>query len=240
MIRPAPASGRGRRRPQGRLAAVAEAAVRVFTRQGWRLAQVADVAAEAGVATGTIYLYAADKQALLDLAIRAAARLDLPGEAALPAGADMAATLRGALGQRLALPRLAAVADGGPMGPETLARLLAEVYDLLARERRLVLLLDRLSPELPDMAETYGQAWRAPALGRFAAAIARLAAAGHARRDLDAEAASRAVIEMLAWMAMRRTHDPLPPAGDEAVARATALALAEAALAPVAAAGKRL
>lgn len=202
----------------------------MFTRQGWRLAQVADIAATARVAAGTVYLYAADKPALVDLAIRAAARLELPGEAELPSRADLAATLRQALDARMALPRLQAVAEGGAIGPDTLETLLAELYDLLARERRLVLLLDRLTPELAEVAEGYGRMLRAAAFARLTEAVARLAAAGHARRDLHAEAAPRAVLEMLAWMAMRRPGDPLPPACDDATARSTALALAVAGL----------
>lgn len=202
----------------------------MFTRQGWRLAQVADIAATARVAAGTVYLYAADKPALVDLAIRAAARLELPGEAELPSRADLAATLRQALDARMALPRLQAVAEGGAIGPDTLETLLAELYDLLARERRLILLLDRLTPELAEVAEGYGLMLRAAAFGRLTVAFRRLAAAGYARRDLDPEAAPRAVLEMLAWMAMRRLGDPLPPACDDTTARDTVLALGVAGL----------
>lgn len=203
----------------------------MFTRQGWRLAQVSDIAAAAGVAAGTVYLYAADKLALVDLAIRAAARVELPGEASLPARPDLPATLRQALATRLSLPRLQAIADGAPLGPESLETLLAELYDLLSRERHLILLLDRLTPELAAVEQGYGQMLRGAAFARLTAAIARLAEAGHARRDLDREAAARAVLEMLAWMAMRRPGDPLPPACDDVTARRTALALAVAALA---------
>lgn len=63
-------------------------------------------------------------------------------------------------------------------------------------------------------------------------AIERLAEAGLARRDLDPALAARAVLEMLARMAMRRPHDPSPPPGDDNKARTTTLVLAEAALAP--------
>jgi AcrR family transcriptional regulator len=219
---------RGPRRAPGRAGAIAEAALRVLTRQGWRLAGVAEVAREAGIAAGTVYLYAAEKEALLDLALRAAAGLTLPPEGAPPLVADVPGTLGAALATFRA-PILAAAAEGAPV---TLDALLAELHDLLAAQRRLILLLDRLSPELPVVAEAYGRAVRGAAFGRFAAAVARLAEAGAVRRDLPAEAASRAVLEMLAWTAMRRPADPLPQPCDEATARATALALARAALAP--------
>src|SRR5512147_460823 len=110
------ATRRGPRPAPGRLAAIADAAARVFTRQGFRLSQVADVAREAGVAAGTVYLYAADKTALLDLAIRAAARLGLPEDADGPVQADLPATLAEALGPRLALLLTEAVATGSAGG----------------------------------------------------------------------------------------------------------------------------
>lgn len=204
--------------------------MRVFTRQGWRLSQVADVAREAGVAAGTVYLYAADKAALLDLAIRAAAGLRLPAGDG-PFQADLDASLAEALGPRVALTRIQAVAAGDPNGAATLRDIVEELYDLLAREAPLILLLDRLGAEVPEIGAAYRAGLRARALQDFTAAIRQLARRGSVRGDLEPAIAARAVLEMIAWMAMRRPRDSAPPAGDEALARETTLRLAEAALA---------
>lgn len=220
----------GPRAAPGRLAAIADAAARVFTRQGFRLSQVADVAREAGVAAGTVYLYAADKTALLDLAIRAAARLGLPGPGDGPIEPDLSATLAEALGPRLAMPRIAAVAAGEAKGEATPGDLLAELYDLLEREAPLILLLDRLGADVPEIRDAYTTGLRDKTLADFTAAIGRLAASGRVRQDLDPRMMARAVLEMLAWMAMRRPRDSAPPAGAEALARETTLELAVAAL----------
>ncbi len=224
------ASRRGPRAAPGRLAAIADAAARVFTRQGFRLSQVADVAREAGVAAGTVYLYAADKTALLDLAIRAAASLRLPKDGDGAIQADLPATLAEALGPRLALPQIAAAARGAG-GTITPRLLLAELYDLLAREARLILLLDKLGIEVPVIRDAFTIGLRDRALADFTAAIEGLAASGKVRQDLEPRMMARAVLEMLAWMAMRRPRDSAPPAGDETLARETTLQLAEAALA---------
>lgn len=226
------ASRRGPRPTPGRVAAIAEAARAVFTRQGFRLSQVADIAREAGLAPGTLYLYAADKTALLDLALRAAARLPLPEQHAGPATARLDETLKEALGRRLSLPALRSVASGQPLDARSLPAILGELYDLLSRERRLLLLLDRLGGEVPEIAASYRRDLRAGALRDFTRAIERLAEAGVARRDLDPALAARAVLEMVAWMAMRRPQDSSPPPGTDSEARATTLLLAEAALAP--------
>lgn len=226
------ASRRGPRAAPGRLAAIAGAAARVFTRNGFRLSQVADVAREAGVAAGTVYLYAADKAALLDLAIRAASGLRLPAEGDGPAQADLAATLAEALGPRLRLPRIQAVAAGDLGEAPRLRPLLAELYDLMAREAQLILLLDRLGAEVPEVADAYRAGLRNRALTDFTAAVERLAGRHQVRQDLEPRMMARAVLEMLAWMAMRRPRDSAPPTGDEVLARETTLRLAEAALAP--------
>src|SRR5688572_22344072 len=62
-----------RRRSDCRLADLIAAATRVFIAQGYRRTQMADVAAELGVAKGTVYLYVASKEALFDLVVRQAA-----------------------------------------------------------------------------------------------------------------------------------------------------------------------
>jgi AcrR family transcriptional regulator len=224
------ATRRGPRAAPGRLAAIADAAARVFTRQGFRLSPVADVAREAGVAAGTVYLYATDKAALLDLAIRAAAGLRLPQDGDGPVQPDLAATLAEALGPRLALPRIAAAAAGEAGDAVTPRALLADLYDLMAREARLILLLDRLGAEVPEIRDAYTAGLRDRALADFTAAVARLAGSGLVRPDLDPRMMARAVLEMMAWMAMRRPGDGAPPAGDETLARETTLRLAEAAL----------
>ena len=62
-----------RRKQLARLTAIATAALDVFTRDGFGSAQVVDIARRAGLSVGTLYLYADGKQALFELAVRAAA-----------------------------------------------------------------------------------------------------------------------------------------------------------------------
>jgi AcrR family transcriptional regulator len=59
-------------RHPGRLDNIADAATSVFISHGFGAARVADIAREAGVGPGTVYLYAEGKDALLDLALRRA------------------------------------------------------------------------------------------------------------------------------------------------------------------------
>jgi AcrR family transcriptional regulator len=61
----------GRRDPEARRQAILEAAIGVFVTQGFAAAKLDDVAAQAGVAKGTIYLHFKDKQDLFEQMVQA-------------------------------------------------------------------------------------------------------------------------------------------------------------------------
>jgi len=87
-------------------------------------------------------------------------------------------------------------------------------------------------PTLPQRSNAFA-AWAAacPASSPWRqAGVAHRAARGKVRQDLETRIAARAVLEMVAWMAMRRPRDADASADDEALARETTLRLGEAAL----------
>src|SRR5262245_13786089 len=65
---------RGARRPtaEARRGAILAAALTVFASHGFAAARLDDVAARAGVAKGTLYLYFRDKEALFEALVRSA------------------------------------------------------------------------------------------------------------------------------------------------------------------------
>jgi AcrR family transcriptional regulator len=65
-------SGGRKRQAQARRQAILEAALAVFAARGYEAARLDDVAARAGVAKGTLYLYFKDKQALFEELVRGA------------------------------------------------------------------------------------------------------------------------------------------------------------------------
>ena len=222
---------RGPKRDPEKLAAIARAARHVLTANGLRLTQVAEVAGRAGLAAGTVYLYVAEKEALIELALLSAARFELPSGAEVQRydPRRLEETAAAAVAERLVWPRLVA-ALAAPPEPGTLRAVLEETYDLLSRERLLIAFLDRCAAEVPTLGALYFEGVRHRFFCAFEALIRRLAEAGLVRRDLDLAAAARATLEMLVWMAMRRPGDPEPPACDEAAAREASLAFAVAGL----------
>ncbi len=53
-----------------RMAAILQAGIRIFIRYGYRLAQISEIAKEAGISKGSTYDYFASKEALFDFIIR--------------------------------------------------------------------------------------------------------------------------------------------------------------------------
>ncbi|WP_372012863.1 helix-turn-helix domain-containing protein [Tistrella mobilis] len=216
----------------GRLEDIAAAALAVFTRQGYRLTQMADVAREAGLSAGALYSYVAGKEALFELALAEAQGLT-------PAGADRfearglaaaAAALVAAARSRLHRPALDAALAGGRAGRDEIRAVATEILALLATHRRLIWLLDRCAAEIPEVASFYGTELR----GRYFRDMTRFAAlaAGEAEPGPATHARARALVEMAAWMAMHRLRDPAPPAVDDATAHAAVVEIMLASLAP--------
>lgn len=226
-----------RPRKSGRLADIAAAALAVFTRQGYRLTQMSDVAREAGVSAGALYSYVSGKEALLELALAHALGEVPPGDSAFESpgfivdGERFAEKLRGAF----AWPSLSAVNRRGVFEPADGEAVLGELFDLVSRRRYLIWLLDRCSAEVPELAGLYQTTVRGRYIADFTRFVA-LARQADDPADRAVLAVARALMEMTAWMGMHRLRDRQPPDVDDAQARAAVLEIASGALRPGAAA----
>jgi AcrR family transcriptional regulator len=224
-----------RRKQQAKLAAIAAAALTVFSRDGFASAQVADIAREAQLSVGTLYLYADGKQALFELAVEAAfpgadvaAERDLRALPKRPCGMDATADLiEQASRERARWPVLRAAlraAVAGDAEPEV-AGVVGEMFDLMSRERPIIRLLDRCAWELPELHQVYGAGLRARYFRDVEQYVRSRRAAAH-RAAEDSAAIGRAVIEMVAWMAMHRLAGKEPTSVETATARRACVALA--------------
>ncbi len=128
----------------GRLEKIADAALAAFIARGFRQTQMVDAAKRAGVSAGTLYLYAENKDALFELALRRALGR-MPEEDALPLkAAGTAATLRWLAEEiperegwpllRAALARAAAPKDGAA----EIAGVIGEFFDAVSAQWRLI------------------------------------------------------------------------------------------------------
>jgi AcrR family transcriptional regulator len=179
-----------RRRKEARPAELLDAALDVFAEKGFAAARMEDIAARAGTAKGTIYLYFPSKEAVFQALVRAAI---VPN-----------------------LERAEAVADGheGPVGPVVI-RLMALLGDLL-RDTRLAVLPRLIIAEIhrfPDLTQFY----KTTVVDRGLALIARMHRYGVERGEFrpgDSETVARLVVAPVLLMAIWRTvfapHDPHP------------------------------
>jgi AcrR family transcriptional regulator len=213
--------------PDDRLARLVECATQVFIAQGYRRTQMADVAKALGVAKGTLYLYVESKEALFDLAARSA---DGDGSFANLPALPLRTPKRGAtlkyVRQRLAESHVleeltAALGRGRVADPAAeVERIVRELYDVVARNRFGIKLLDRSAPDYPELTALW-----------FGTRDGLLRLLTHyiedrSRRKLlrlfpDPAVAARLVTETIVFWAVHRHWDPHPQPVEDSVVKET-------------------
>src|SRR5262249_38646209 len=104
-----------------------------------------------------------------------------------------------------------------------LESIVGELYDVLARHRRGIKLIDRSAVDHPQ----FGAPWFEGAAGGLREALATYLAArvrrGLLRPVVDVAIAARMILEMLVFWAVHRHWDPHPQPVDEALARTSVI-----------------
>jgi AcrR family transcriptional regulator len=203
-------------RTPGRFDAVCSGALAVFGRVGFARAQMADIAKEAGVSTGTLYNYVDSKEALLLHALERSV-IDLPPPDDLPVTAPLwdeylrrvRAGLRRAV--RLHTLEAALATNEAPTTIEAeLRAVLEELYDLIARTRRGAIALERSAVDVPALAELYFGGARRDLFVHLGAYLDRRIDQGLLPAVPDLAATVRFVAESTTWFARHRQGDPGP------------------------------
>lgn len=217
-------------RPHDRIDKIADAATETFIRNGYTPARISQIAERARVGPGTIYLYAAGKEALYDLAIRRALEdptvwsLTLPHPSPEPGA--VADALWRCLQNAAHFPQLWLAAESPPPADVTaeVEGIIRELYRWLHRYRRAIELVRRTAMDWPDVAQVfYRRFWRG-GIHRVSEYLARRVNEGALPTRGEGLAAAHLVVESLTWMAVHREWSPdggnIPggPAEDTAVA----------------------
>jgi AcrR family transcriptional regulator len=204
-----------RTRPADRLDQLIECATRVFTAQGYRRTQMADIAREMGVAPGTLYLYVESKEALFDLVVQRTLQeseaipppaLPIP---APPPGATLA-KVRERLAQASSLPQLdAALSRHDGIEPRAeLEAIVRELYAANSRYRCAKNLLAASARDWPDLAAIYYVEIRRDVIGRLTRYLERRIAQKRLRPVPDVATAARLIAETVTWFARHRYGAP--------------------------------
>jgi len=210
---------------------LAEAALQQFSQRGYRLTQVADVAGALDLSPGTVYGSVKSKEALFDLAVRAAFDEPLPesdGPLSEPPLEALVERVKRMMRANMRTPEMArAVKRSSPPSDirAELETLVVEQYDLVARNGRAIHLLDRCSADWPALTELYLQRTRGGLFQRWARYLARRIEMGALPPVPDTAIAGRLVIETVAWFGMHRHNDTNPQPMDDALARETVVTI---------------
>jgi AcrR family transcriptional regulator len=196
-----------------------DAATEVFGRHGLKAAKMADIAAAAGVAVGTVYNYVEGKDALFWLLVTQGAgqRLDtatddLPIRA--PAQQLVLDRLRAAVARSFGLPALdhALTRPTAEDAGAELRAIIEELYDRTAATRRQARLLERSAVDLPELFQVFFIETRRGLLERLTRYLHARMQAGQLRPVADPLVAARYLVEVVTVFARHRHFevDPLP------------------------------
>lgn len=199
-----------RRKAENRLEEIAAAAIACFTEAGIRRTQMADVAKVAGVSAGTLYLYVTGKEALFHLAILRLSNHPietLPLPLADPGMKATVAALAARAEEVAVLPALRAALEPKAAPDRGVLRAIGtELYDMLHEIRRAVWLINRCSPEVPELDAFQADIMR----GRYRDDLAQVAlklAGRKAPLEPRLRLAARIATETIAWTAMHRMRE---------------------------------
>jgi AcrR family transcriptional regulator len=228
---------RPRRPSRDRVDDLVAAAATVFGQYGYRRTQMADIAHRAGVSPGNLYNYVDSKDALFYLVLRRMfgegshdRPLDLPlTGATVEVTADWVEErldfvsdfpeLEGALARRR--PRDASAEIEAVIG---------ELYDVLARMRVGIDMIERSADDVPELARVFG-ALQTELFARYERYL-RARQRGSRVSDADPATVAHLVVELCWWAAGRRHHDPHATDISDSAARQAACSFVAAALSP--------
>jgi AcrR family transcriptional regulator len=206
------------------------AAVKVFADKGYRATQMADVAAEMGVAPASLYNYVDGKEGLFALCLERMAQG--PGFVLEPirlpfATPPMDVTLK-RLHRRVEelyrLPALDVPARGKPSparAEEELRAVVSEGFALASQIRWAADMIERSAREIPELAALLRTEWRGPMMRRLQDFLRARMDRGELRPVGDLWVAARFVEETINWFARHRHHDREGRELDEAPVKAT-------------------
>ncbi len=201
------------------------ASARVFAGKGLKAARMSDVAAEMGVAHGTLYNYVESKEALFYLLVDRGARtgpIDLPAE--LPIKTPTPEVLLRRLQEEIAASFRLAELDAALRRRRVsdtraeLERVLREFYERTTATRIPAAVLERSALDLPELFQVYFRGIRRDIFTRFATYVSLRTEAGYFAPVADPVVAARVLIEAITFFARHRHGDPDPqPLHDPAV-----------------------
>ena len=220
-----------RKKPEGRMAALAEAALQQFSQRGYRRTQVADVANALDLSPGAVYGSVTSKEALFDLAVRAALDESIPESDTPhvePPLEELVERVKKMMRTSMRTPEMARAVKRkeAPTDIRTeLETLIREQYGMVSRNRRVIHLLDRCAADWPALSELYLQRTRGGLFKRWASYLTRRIEMAALPPVPEPAIAGRLMIETIAWFGMHRHNEATPQLMEDDLARETVVTI---------------
>jgi AcrR family transcriptional regulator len=218
---------------------VARSACEVFIAKGYRRALMTDVAERLELSQALLYRYVESKEALLELAARYAMDQEADLEALVPLPSpppgQFLELIRGWLSVRATFPKLRGSLEREPGDDDAageLAGIVDELYDFVEQNRVLLLLVESLADDFPDLSGGSVNERKRILTSLVAAFLTSRAASGGLRPLAGSEIAAHFLIESIGWFAQHRKRDPNTALIDDRQARSSVRALLLAAFVP--------
>jgi AcrR family transcriptional regulator len=209
-----------------------QAAMRVFARKGLSRARMSDVAAEMGVAHGSLYNYVESKEALFYLLVDLGGRTEpaaLPDQLPVrtPTQAMLLKRIEEKIESTFALPLLDSALKRRKVenARAELEAVVRELYLRMEQTRESATVLERSAIDLPELFTLFFIRVRRELLDRLTIYIRRRIDCQYFYPVPDAAAAARFLMETVAFFARHRFADPDPQPGDDTMVRETIVQL---------------
>jgi AcrR family transcriptional regulator len=186
----------------------------MFTEKGYRRALMTDVGARLELSHALLYRYVESKEALFELALRYAMDPDavstLETPLPTPPPGRTLAVVKGWAKKRASFPVLGAALGASVPGDvaDELGAIIDELYLFFEHNRRVLALIERSAPDIPELYRFYFLQRRRALLAQLAEYLARRMASGDLRSVSDVGVAARFLVESVVWFAWHRKDDP--------------------------------
>ena len=203
--------------PSDRFSKLIDAAAGAFVEHGFQRTQMDDIAERLGVSKGTIYRAVDSKESLFAAVIAWGDQPDNAPTAGLNGSVDLAAVaaaVTAKLGAAVATLELVTIVatrrrlrSPGAFGDE-IERITVELHRLMRSRRTAVMVLDRCSGEIPELAAVWFGEGRYAMVDLWAAYLELRSR--HVTTDVDRAVLARTIVETVTTWAVKMPWDRMP------------------------------
>ncbi len=198
--------------PDNRIPDIVGAAIDVFSRKGYRLAQMEEIAAEAAVSKATLYYYFKSKARLFHYVLENGTpygngKLPPPETASSMSEGELLELLRRRLKKGSRISSIQAFLRKGAKDIDLtheIAEILGEFWDICERNRIQIVILEKSAFEFPELADVYDRYARRQALRQLEEYLTVRIRMGAIRPLHSVPATARFMLESLAWFGFKQ------------------------------------